>query len=76
MRSPDWCSLVVTRTLSVPLSKSNSLATMDLTILFPEKVGRSIIQERRTDDANIGLGFIMLLSGKPGIGKSLTAESG
>lgn len=25
---------------------------------------------------NIGLGFIMLLSGDPGVGKTLTAESG
>ena len=27
-------------------------------------------------DASIGLGFIMLLSGDPGVGKTLTAESG
>ena len=28
------------------------------------------------DNTIIGLGFIMLLSGEPGVGKTLTAESG
>lgn len=29
-----------------------------------------------SNSANTGLGFIMLLSGDPGVGKTLTAESG
>lgn len=28
------------------------------------------------NDVSTGLGFIMLLSGEPGVGKTLTAESG
>jgi DNA polymerase III delta prime subunit len=35
------------------------------------------VDEKQTaNNANTGLGFIMLLSGEPGVGKTLTAESG
>ena len=33
-------------------------------------------EKQIADHATIGLGFIMLLSGEPGVGKTLTAESG
>jgi MoxR-like ATPase len=33
-------------------------------------------KEQTANDASTGLGFIMLLSGEPGVGKTLTAESG
>lgn len=33
-------------------------------------------KKQTADDASTGLGFIMLLSGEPGVGKTLTAESG
>jgi MoxR-like ATPase len=33
-------------------------------------------EKQTADDASIGLGFIMLLSGEPGVGKTLTAECG
>ena len=33
-------------------------------------------EKQTANDASTGLGFIMLLSGEPGVGKTLTAESG
>ena len=33
-------------------------------------------KKRNANDESTGLGFIMLLSGEPGVGKTLTAESG
>ena len=33
-------------------------------------------EKQYANDVSIGLGFIMLLSGEPGVGKTLTAESG
>jgi len=55
--------------------------TMSSMISFTEKVGKTamltIRDEKQTaNNANTGLGFIMLLSGEPGVGKTLTAESG
>lgn len=47
-------------------------------ILYPEKVRirRFVDDKQVANDATKGLGFIMLLSGEPGVGKTLTAESG
>lgn len=50
-------------------------------ISFTEKVRFIILltfkrEKAPTNDLHIGLGFIMLLSGDPGVGKTLTAESG
>jgi hypothetical protein len=39
-------------------------------------LGHFMIEKQVTDDVSTGLGFIMLLSGDPGVGKTLTAESG
>lgn len=36
----------------------------------------SLVGDQVTDAVDTGLGFIMLLSGEPGVGKTLTAESG
>lgn len=33
-------------------------------------------EKQTADDASTCLGFIMLLNGEPGVGKTLTAESG
>lgn len=33
-------------------------------------------EKQTANDTSPGLGFIMLLSGDPGVGKTLTAESG
>lgn len=33
-------------------------------------------EKQTANDLSTGLGFIMLLSGEPGTGKTLTAESG
>lgn len=78
--SLDSFSLMDTRTSSTHLFKSNSPATMVSMISFPEKVGNSHISfvddKDVSNSANTGLGFIMLLSGDPGVGKTLTAESG
>lgn len=80
MHSPDLFCLMGIKKLFVPLFKSNSLATMVSMILSPEKVGTAVITHSCTKYAanrtNTGLGFIMLLSGDPGVGKTLTAESG
>ena len=52
--------------------------TMALMILFPEKVVPTDNESMTITlaDEKTGLGFIMLLSGEPGVGKTLTAESG
>jgi len=77
MHLPGLFFLMVTRTLFVLLFKSNSPATMGLTISFPEKVRPAVIDDKQVaNGATTGLGFIMLLSGEPGVGKTLTAESG
>ena len=53
----------------------------DLMTLSVGKVRLSTLGRLRdrigdSDSASAGLGFIMLLSGEPGVGKTLTAESG
>lgn len=48
-------------------------------ILFKEKVCHELELVELVSTSNksiLGLGFIMLLSGEPGVGKTLTAESG
>lgn len=68
------------RTSSGHLFRSNSLVMMTLMILFLEKVRKSLFpivdKNLLANSENTGLGFIMLLSGDPGVGKTLTAESG
>lgn len=81
MLSPGLFFLMATRTSSVPLFKSNCPATTSLMISFMEKVDQTlflttIVEMQTVNDASTGLGFIMLLSGDPGVGKTLTAESG
>jgi MoxR-like ATPase len=47
---------------------------------FQEKVRIPVLticeQDQVANGVSTGLGFIMLLSGEPGVGKTLTAESG
>ena len=79
MLFPGWSFLIVTRTLFEPSFNSNCPAITSLTISFTAKVGPPIILTTRfpiTNSQSVGLGFIMLLSGEPGVGKTLTAESG
>lgn len=47
-------------------------------ILFKAKVCHELelVELVSTSNKSLGLGFIMLLSGEPGVGKTLTAESG
>jgi len=78
---PGLFFLMATRKLSAPLFKSNCPATISSMISFTEKVGQTVFltfhgRETVADDGSIGLGFIMLLSGEPGVGKTLTAECG
>ena len=82
MLSPGLFFLMVTKTSSVPLFKSNYPAMTSSMTLSTEKVGQAVslfmihVRKQTANDGSIGLGFIMLLSGEPGVGKTLTAESG
>jgi hypothetical protein len=78
MHSPGLLSLVVTRKLSVLLFKSSYGGFDDIISGKGEtdSLDDSWTRSKLANGASTGLGFIMLLSGEPGVGKTLTAESG